>query len=143
MGSISVSLPTTKSGTWLVHMQVREPHLNPLVCMSFLPVKLVLKRNAPKVHTNGWVSDVVRKLACEPVRDGETTIKKRIAWGQRGKPVQNGVFFCGKCHDNKVLKVQICLSRILLSLRRLLTSRVSDWIVGRGTDNLELHDWEH
>ena len=33
------------------------------------------------------------------------------ALGQRGKSSRNAVVFCGKRHDNKILKVQILLSR--------------------------------
>ena len=50
-------------------------------------------------------------------RDGETTIKIKCAlfegggpWGQRGKSSKNAVFR-GKRHDNKILKVEILLSR--------------------------------
>ena len=52
-------------------------------------------------------------------RDGETTIKIKFAvlrgvtnWGQRGKSSKRLFFFFhGKRHDNKILKVQILLSR--------------------------------
>ena len=54
------------------------------------------------------------------IRDGETTIKIKFAllrgvlrgghWGQRGKSFKNAVFL-GKRHDNKILKLQILLSR--------------------------------
>ena len=52
------------------------------------------------------------------LRDGETTIKIKFAvssggggrWGQRGKSSKNACFR-GKRHDNKILKVQILLSR--------------------------------
>ena len=42
---------TIQSETWLVHAKVREPHLNPPVLMNFLPLTLVLKGHARKVHT--------------------------------------------------------------------------------------------
>ena len=51
----SAPLPTLQSETWLVHAKVREPHLNPPVRMNFLPLALVLKGKARKVHTNRGV----------------------------------------------------------------------------------------
>ena len=51
----SAPLPTLQSETWLVRTKVREPHLNPQVRMNFLPLALVLKRKARKVHTNRGV----------------------------------------------------------------------------------------
>ena len=51
----SVPLPTIQSETWLVHAKVREPHLNHPVRMNFLPLALVLKGHASKVHTNRGV----------------------------------------------------------------------------------------
>ena len=51
----SVPLPTIQSETWLVHAEIREPHLNPPVRMNFLPLALVLKGKARKVHTNRGV----------------------------------------------------------------------------------------
>ena len=53
------------------------------------------------------------------LRDSETTIKRR-------KSSKNACFR-GKRHDNKILKVEILLSRILLSLRRLLLSLPTFW----------------
>ena len=52
---ISGPLPTLQSETWLVHANVREPHLNPLVRMNFPGFSLVLKGKARKVHTNQGV----------------------------------------------------------------------------------------
>ena len=51
----SVPLPTLQSETWLVRAKVRKPHLNPPVRMNFLPLALVLKGKARKVHTNRGV----------------------------------------------------------------------------------------
>ena len=69
------------------------------------------------------------------IRDGETTIKIIFAreggnWGHRGALSKNAVFR-GKRHDNKILKVQILLSNILLSLRRLLHKRGISAILAR------------
>ena len=49
---MSVPLPTVQSETWLVHVKVCEPHLNPPVRMNFLPLAFVLEGRARKVHTN-------------------------------------------------------------------------------------------
>ena len=65
-GHCSVPVPTIQSETWLVHAKVREPHLNPPVRMNFLPLALVLKGKARKVHTNPRGSDAVRELSREP-----------------------------------------------------------------------------
>ena len=54
-GLLSVPLPTIQSETWLVRAKVREPHLSPPVRMNFLPLALVLKGKARKVHTNRGV----------------------------------------------------------------------------------------
>ena len=62
----SVPLPTIQSETWLVRAKVREPHLNPPVRMNFLPLALLLKGKARKVHTNPGGSHVVRELSREP-----------------------------------------------------------------------------
>ena len=43
-----------QSETWLVHEQVREPHLSPPVHMNFRPLIPVLKGTTTKVHTNRW-----------------------------------------------------------------------------------------
>ena len=64
--------------------------------------------------------------------DGETTIKIKFSlfeggggsWGAERKIVQNAVFR-GTRHDNKISKVQILLSRNLLSLHRLLPMLVN------------------
>ena len=45
-------LPTIQSETWLVHTKVCEPHLNPPIRMSFLPLAHVSKRKTRKVNTN-------------------------------------------------------------------------------------------
>ena len=39
-------------------------------------------------------------------------------WGQRGKSSPNAAFL-GKCHDNKMLKVQILLSRNLVVIAQV------------------------
>ena len=59
----SVPLPTVQSETWLIHAKVREPVLNPLIRMNFLPLALVSKGKARKVHTNRGVQRIVGRGA--------------------------------------------------------------------------------
>ena len=61
----SVPLPATPSDTWLVH-EGREPHLNPPVCMDFLPLAPVSKGKTKKVHTNQRGFRCAVRPFCEP-----------------------------------------------------------------------------
>ena len=52
-----LDLPTTQSETWLVAAKVREPHLNPVVCMNRPPLTRVLNENLKPgklSRTEGW-----------------------------------------------------------------------------------------
>ena len=52
--------------TWLVHVKVREPHLNPPVRMNFLPLALVFKGKRQDNSYEPGGSDAVRELSREP-----------------------------------------------------------------------------
>ena len=64
---VSVPLPTIQSKTWLVHKEVREPHLNLLVRMNSLPLALVLKGKSQRSSYEAGGSDVVHEVLRKPV----------------------------------------------------------------------------
>ena len=72
------------------------------------------------------------------VRDGETTIKIKFAvlrgwaFGGREENRPKNAVFRGKRHDNKILKVRILLSRILLSLLRRSHDKATPWKSAHG-----------
>ena len=97
--------PTPLKGIML-GVKVRPNSLSRAIALPETPIVLVLCANT---------TNTFQEVAIVFVRDGETTIKMKFAWGEgivgREENRPKTLFFIRKSHDNNLLKGHFDLSR--------------------------------